>query len=188
MNTRRRGDELLNAIYEAALDEAVTVGYAKTTMEGVAAAAGTGKAALYRRWPDKDALLADALNHVLPSMEALTLTDDLRTDLLAVYRHVRAAMDSLKGGRFTNMKADGGDVLIHAVFAERVKEPSKLLVLEILRRGAERGAVRPGAVTELAADTGYALFFDYCRSHKMVVEDEFLVRLVDEIMIPLVRA
>ncbi len=38
------------------------------TIEGVAAAAHTGKAAIYRRWPSKEELVADTLDNVLPTL------------------------------------------------------------------------------------------------------------------------
>ena len=48
--TRRRGKELEDALYDATLAELAAVGYGGLTMEGIAARARTGKAALYRRW------------------------------------------------------------------------------------------------------------------------------------------
>ncbi|MEV7028182.1 TetR family transcriptional regulator, partial [Kitasatospora sp. NPDC093558] len=57
---RRRGEVLESAIFGATLQQLVTDGYARLTMEGVAAAAQTGKAALYRRWSSKEELVKDA--------------------------------------------------------------------------------------------------------------------------------
>src|ERR1700742_559320 len=51
---RRRGEELEAALLDAAWDELVEAGFAKLTMESVAARAKTGVAVLYRRWPRKD--------------------------------------------------------------------------------------------------------------------------------------
>ena len=51
---RRRGEELEAALLEAAWAELVEVGFARLTMESVAARAKTGVAVLYRRWPRKD--------------------------------------------------------------------------------------------------------------------------------------
>src|SRR4029450_3670949 len=65
--TRRRGETLERAIFDAVLDQLQTVGYVGLTMEGVATRAHTGKAALYRRWPRKEDLVVDALEHPLPS-------------------------------------------------------------------------------------------------------------------------
>lgn len=65
---RRRGAVLERAILDAALEQLSTVGWNGLTMEGVAARAQTGKAAVYRRWPSKEDLVADALKAGLPSL------------------------------------------------------------------------------------------------------------------------
>ena len=66
---RRRGAVLERAILDAALEQLSTVGWNGLTMEGVAAGAQTGKAAVYRRWPSKEDLVADALQAGLPRIE-----------------------------------------------------------------------------------------------------------------------
>src|SRR5215510_10510584 len=80
--TRRRGAALEQAIYDAVLDQLQAVGYVGLTMEGVAARAHTGKAALYRRWPRKEDLVVDALEHTLPSPTDLPDHGEVRDDLL----------------------------------------------------------------------------------------------------------
>jgi TetR/AcrR family transcriptional regulator, regulator of autoinduction and epiphytic fitness len=47
-------------ILQAALDELGQVGYGRFRIESVAARAGVGKSTIYRHWPDKLALIADA--------------------------------------------------------------------------------------------------------------------------------
>src|ERR1700744_3816322 len=47
-------------ILAAAVDELAEVGYGGVTIEAVAARAGVGKSTIYRHWPDKLALIADA--------------------------------------------------------------------------------------------------------------------------------
>jgi TetR/AcrR family transcriptional regulator, regulator of autoinduction and epiphytic fitness len=61
-------------ILQAALDELGYAGYGAFTIESVAARAGVGKSTIYRHWPDKLALIADAFEtfHVqmVPSVES----------------------------------------------------------------------------------------------------------------------
>ena len=64
--SRRRGEVLERALYEATLAELSQVGYGRLTMEGIAARAHTGKAALYRRWASKHDLVHAALVFALP--------------------------------------------------------------------------------------------------------------------------
>ena len=58
---RRRGAELDSAIRTAVLQLLGDHGPDGVTMEAVAAAAHTSKPVLYRRWPDRRALLRDTL-------------------------------------------------------------------------------------------------------------------------------
>jgi AcrR family transcriptional regulator len=55
---RRRGEDLERAILTAAWDQLVERGYGNFTIDAVADAAGTSRSVLYRRWPDRDALIA----------------------------------------------------------------------------------------------------------------------------------
>src|ERR1700761_2236131 len=66
--SRRRGEVLERALYDATLAELAAVGYGGLTMEGIAARAHTGKAALYRRWAGKCELVHAALVYALPPL------------------------------------------------------------------------------------------------------------------------
>src|SRR5471032_3208316 len=75
-------------ILQAALDELGEVGYGTFRIESVAARAGVGKSTIYRHWPDKLALIADAFEtfHVqmVPSIE----TGACRERVERLVRHV----------------------------------------------------------------------------------------------------
>ena len=60
---RRHGAELEAAVLDAAWDALIEVGYAHLTMGGVAERAQTSEPVLYRRWPNKDALVLAAMEH-----------------------------------------------------------------------------------------------------------------------------
>ena len=68
---RRRGEALFQAIYDATLAELVASGYAGMAMERVAARARTSKASLYRRWPSRAELVADAIRHCVADTRTL---------------------------------------------------------------------------------------------------------------------
>lgn len=51
------------AILDAALAGVADVGYDRLSMDDVASRAGVGKAAIYRRWPSKAVVVADAIAH-----------------------------------------------------------------------------------------------------------------------------
>ena len=60
-------------ILKAAVEELAEVGYGGVTIESVAARGGVGKSTIYRHWPDKLALIADALEtfheQMVPALE-----------------------------------------------------------------------------------------------------------------------
>lgn len=86
-------DEVTNSLLRAFLEEWAVHGYAALSLERVAARAGAGKAAIYRRWPSKLALAADAVQKfgmVLTDVaDKGSLRDDLRAYLLTLRRALR---------------------------------------------------------------------------------------------------
>ncbi|WP_308271213.1 TetR-like C-terminal domain-containing protein [Kitasatospora sp. SUK 42] len=188
---RRRGRELESAIFEAVLDQLTSGGYARLTMEGVAAAARTGKAALYRRWASKADLVVDALDATLSRPHDIPDLGAARAELLQLIEVFVDAMGSPAGtalqalmGELSQQQAE----VFKDFIVQRVIEPTKEAILDILRRGVERGDVRPGAVTPLVADVVPAmLMFQVKACDRDRLPPDFAVRLVDDVLVPLIR-
>jgi AcrR family transcriptional regulator len=81
-----RSHEAVLAATTAVLDD---VGYSALTMEAVAAAAGVGKATIYRWWPSKASLVIEALDTTVPTPRAAS-TGNTRSDVRAI---VQAAVE-----------------------------------------------------------------------------------------------
>lgn len=186
--TRRRGVELEEAILAATLDQLATVGLVGLTMEGVAAAAQTGKASVYRRWASKEDLVVDALHHAFPPVDAPLDTGNVRSDLLQVLREMLVIVNGPAGRAMQTLmgEVDRDQEFVRTVH-ERVIDPRKRRLLAALRRGAERGQVRPEAVTSLVADVGPALVVHRFHTTGPPVSDHFLRRVVDEVLMPVLR-
>ncbi|MFJ8476909.1 TetR-like C-terminal domain-containing protein [Kitasatospora sp. NPDC094011] len=187
---RRRGEALESAIYGAALQQLTTDGYARLTMEGVAAAAQTGKAALYRRWSSKEELVMDALRASLPPSGPAPDTGSLRGDLLEVVTRLRTAMVSELGAAVRAIMGELDHRRAHAfleLVLERVVEPTTALIAEVLDRGTARGEVRPGTVTPMVTDVVPALMlyrFKMCGGGPVELDP---AAIVDEVLLPIVR-
>lgn len=86
-------DEVTNSLLRAFLEEWAVHGYAALSLERVAARAGAGKAAIYRRWPSKVAIAAEAVQKfgmVLTDVADYgTLRNDLQAYLLMLRRALR---------------------------------------------------------------------------------------------------
>jgi AcrR family transcriptional regulator len=85
--------DVTDALTRAFFQEWARTGYSGLSLERVARSAGVGKAALYRRWPEKAAMAGDLLSRV-----GLTITDigdqgslegDVRALLFALRRVLR---------------------------------------------------------------------------------------------------
>jgi AcrR family transcriptional regulator len=186
---RRRGDELNRAIFDAALNELVEVGYGRLTMERIAERARTSKASLYRRWPGRAELMLDAVVDVFPSVEDLADTGELRGDLLAALTSMAHALNSPIGAAARSMLADL-DVQQETMKAhrERFIERRNQLMLELIRRAVARGEARAAALTPRIASVGPALMRDHFLSCGAPIGDEVIAEIVDQVLVPLIRA
>jgi AcrR family transcriptional regulator len=85
--------ELTTTLFKALFEEWAETGYTGISLERVAARAGAGKAAIYRRWPSKLEFACDAIRSVevmwagFPEQESLET--DIRAYLLASLRVLR---------------------------------------------------------------------------------------------------
>jgi AcrR family transcriptional regulator len=86
------------AIRGAALKELARAGYARMSMEAIARRAGVGKAAIYRRWPTKSALVVAVVSDVgadrVETPDTGSLRGDVRALLEANLRLLRHPMTS----------------------------------------------------------------------------------------------
>lgn len=192
---RKRGNELEDAIREAAFAELTEVGYAALSVEAVAARARTGKASIYRRWPTKADLVLDSLCAVLPTPESCGLTlqlgDDVSTAdaLRLVARAIADVLNSPAGHAMRAVKCEStADPALARAVDERFQAPRRAAMMDLLRRGVARGEVRPDAVSELVADVVPAVLMHRVIMQRQRVTERDLEQIVEQVLIPLVEA
>ena len=81
--------DVTRALTRALFAEWASVGYGALSLEAVARRAGVGKAALYRRWPSKLAMVSDRLEQVGIELASAPDTGSLLGDVTAVLRSLR---------------------------------------------------------------------------------------------------
>ena len=156
-NVARRSERSRRAILGAALDLVEEVGYAKTSVEGIAARAGVGKQTIYRWWPSKGAVLLDAvlaLSEGEEGVEPLPDTGDLAADLKVV---LRATVDEVTNPRYdAPMRALASESLhdsaLHAAWRERIDGPLTRIREERLRSAQAAGELPDDLDLALAID------------------------------------
>ena len=75
-------------ILRAAVEEMAEVGYGGVTIESIAARAGVGKSTIYRHWPDKLELIADAFETFHEQMVPDLGIRSVRESVALLLRHV----------------------------------------------------------------------------------------------------
>ncbi|GAA5188437.1 TetR/AcrR family transcriptional regulator [Rugosimonospora acidiphila] len=179
---RRRGTELEGAILRATWDELAEVGYARLTMEGVAARAGTGKQVLYRRWPNRVELVLSAIRHRWSSIvDDLPDTGSVRGDVLDIMQRMVGRFRQMPPDLISGILTESGELRVNFI---HVLEDAMATILE---RGAERGEVRLDAVTPRIARLPTDLIRHELLLRHRVVDESTLTEIVDDIFLPLLR-
>ncbi|MFD6246243.1 TetR/AcrR family transcriptional regulator [Streptomyces roseolus] len=189
--SRRRGPVLERAILDTALDQLSSVGWNALTMERVALGAQTGKAAVYRRWPSKEDLVADALQAGLPRFGEAPDLGGFRDELYELCRRVRDVMNSRSGLALRAVLHECDEeaaVRFRALIESGVVGPSKQLFARVLERGISRGEVRADALDDLVLDVIPAMMMYRSKVCGSEWPDEEMADVIDRIMVPLVRS
>jgi AcrR family transcriptional regulator len=130
--------------------------------EDVAARAGVGKGAIYRRYRSKDELVTAAVAVLVNEEIAVPDTGSTRADLLILLREAVALYRGSLAGRL--MPKLVGAMAQKPDLARAVRDGflagRRRALGEVLRRGVERGDLRAGLDVELALDVlGGPLFY-----------------------------
>jgi len=178
---RPRSPEVDRSILTATIDLLADEGYGGVTMEGVACRAGVGKATVYRRWPSKSALVVDAMTACREQKAPPPDTGSARQDLLIFVRAFRDQIRTSDAGRV--MPALVAELARHpelaAAFREDFVQPRRARVIEAVRRGVERGEVRPDVDAEVVADGVVALLMYRFLVSGMAIDEGLPERVVD---------
>jgi AcrR family transcriptional regulator len=178
------------AILNAALAAITENGYDATNMDDIAARAGVGKAAIYRRWSSKAALITDTLVYWQPDL----LTNDA-PDTGSLAGDLDAVVDRV--GRNDNDVVTTDLVLRVALEAARDPELAsalddlmvfrgKRVLSTILARAAARGEISADRDWSLVADVVLAMgLLQVVRGQ--TVDAKFVRQVIDTLVLPAVQ-
>jgi len=146
---RPRSLQADRAIVDAVLEEVIAVGIDGVSIEQVAARAGVAKATVYRRWPNKEALVLDAVTGVeveLPTLPGASARDDLVLLVDSMRRRIADAVqpgESVASRLYPCMIGEGvRHPEIAAKYKQVVVEQRREAVREVIRRGVANGELR----------------------------------------------
>lgn len=138
-------------ILRAAVQELAEVGFGGVTIESIASRAGVGKSTIYRHWPDRLELIADAFEtfheQMVPDLGILSV----RESVAILLRHVAEVVVDSTFSRCIPALIEGAErdprvrELHHRYSAER-----RQALIDLIAVGIDAGEVSPDVDPELA--------------------------------------
>ena len=144
---RPRDRKVDHAIADATRDLLAERGYAKLTVDAVAARAGVGKAAIYRRFATKQEMIFAATVHDMeeqPPPDSGSLQGDLAAICETIATQLTAAPPDVLHGLLADIH---GDINLGARFSGTFIARERMVIDTVLDRAVARGelTVRPDA-------------------------------------------
>jgi len=193
-NVRRRGDALIESIYNATIELIKKVGYTNLTFQQIAHAAKTSRTVLYRRWNTKFDLIHEIMEYKMKNalggelIDKIEDTGSLRGDLLQLLT------------LYQSIYTEGGLEIMNAILFEIGQDSEKLSKIETNARNKNILVMRKllgfaknrGEKIKEVSDATLTLPFDLIRVENLLrretMDAKRLELLVDEILLPVFLA
>jgi len=180
---RPRSEQARVSILRSTLKFLEKRGFSELTIEAIAAHANVGKATVYRWWPNKAALVADAFAHSavdkLHFPDTGTLIDDMSQQMRQLVHILRT-----RRGRIVSAMLGAGqsDPSLLTAFRERFMLPRRREAYSTLQRAIERGELPPDQDLDLLLDSLYgAIYMRFLIRHDTLTDD-FVNNLCQQVL------
>lgn len=183
---RPRDPALEQAILDATVDLIARRGLAGTSVAEVARRAGTGKAAVYRRWPSKTALVVAAVR-TLQAQATVPDTGGLRGDLLAWVQHY-TSVDERAARLLANLLSEASrDAELRDAAYVAIGNPPTVALRSVIERWIERGEVNPAAPIDVIVGIIPSIAFRELVLAGRTLDPATAATLIDHVLLPALR-
>ncbi|MGF1430654.1 TetR/AcrR family transcriptional regulator [Kitasatospora sp. LaBMicrA B282] len=171
----------------AAVERLMTEGgtLAELTIEGIAQAAGVGKATIYRRWPNKEALLVDVLVRMEEPEQPLPGTG-VRDDLVVILDYMRRRGLAKRSRWVLRVVLDqmGSMPALKEAYYDTVVMRRRRVIREVVARGVAAGELRDDLDIDLLAEmlTGPMLLRSVLWEDTPLDDPELPATIVDSLL------
>lgn len=156
---RRRNDAAREAILDAAYGLTVN-GAEPVTIDAIARVAGVGRQTIYRWWPSKGAVAAEAMARrarvIVPARDTGSLAGDLTAFLTDSFAGLED--EKLRNGLRRIMAAAQSDEHVATLLTE-FTAARRAALRELLERGRARGELSAGADIAMLVDMAYGVLW-----------------------------
>ncbi len=136
----------------ATLEVLLAEGFRGLSVDAVRVRAGVGKATIYRRFPDKEALVRAAIGSLHRAYAEPPDTGSVVTDIESVWEQGYRADPAVTTLAPRLLAESAGNPEMHAIFRAALIEPRRVYLGTILRRGIERGELRDDVDLDILID------------------------------------
>jgi AcrR family transcriptional regulator len=154
---QRRGEQVRQLILETTIDLVFEAGFRSVCVESIAARSGVAKTTIYRRWPNKAAVVMDAFMMRVGSgtlfPTARKVTDRIRLQMHAMAKVFMGKDGALVRGLLAEAQFDPE---LAAAFRDRWTLPRRAMAVAVFRQAIEQGELRREIDPETAIDLLYA--------------------------------
>src|ERR1700694_4565053 len=131
-------------------------GFPELSIEAIAADAGVGKTTVYRWWPTKAALVADAFSASAEAELRFPDTGSVQSDMSLQMRRLIRIFRSRRGKVVAALLAGGqSDPELIEAFRDRFLWPRRKQAYQTLQRGIDRGELPADSDLDLVLDSLY---------------------------------
>ena len=175
---RPRSNKLHQAILKAAVELVLKGGFRTLSIDAIASRAGVGRMTVYRRWPNKAAIIMDAfVARVDPGTlfaPSVSFTESIRLQM----RTMAKAFRGKDGALIRVLLAEAQfDPELATALHERWTMPRRRMAIEYFREGVDAGVLRPEIDPDAMIDLLYAPLYYRLQMGTGPLSDEY----VDEI-------
>src|SRR5271166_6722816 len=148
-------------------------GFPELSIEAIAADANVGKTTVYRWWPTKGALVADAFSASADDELRFPDTGSVQNDMSLQMRRLIRVFRSPRGKVVAALLAGGqSDPELIEAFRERFLWPRRRQAYQTLQRGIDRGELPQGSDLDLILDSLYGpIYMRFLIRHDTLDED-----------------
>jgi AcrR family transcriptional regulator len=177
------------AILDAALALLMEVGYDRMSMDALAERAHAGKATIYRHWSGKAEVVVEAIRcRKCDDFVAPLDTGSLRGDLMETLNRSRESFSEEDSALLIGMvSAMHNDQELADLMRKQISEAKQGLYDEIVARAVRRGEPVSMSAAPVANEVSSALFFNRVAMGGGEIDPAFILHVVDDVIIPLLR-
>jgi len=178
---RPRSERLHQAILESAFNLVLEEGFRAVSVELIAAKTGVGKTTIYRRWPNKAAVVMDAFTMRVGSgslfPRADSVADSIRLQMRAMAKSFRGSDGALVKALLAEAQFDPELAL---AFRERWTLPRRKLARSVIDQAIRQKELRADIDPEHAIDLLYAPIYYRLQMGTGPLSDTYIDGIFDQ--------